>query len=568
MQRAQRCSALAVPSSWSSRSYSLPTQTRNHLSRWASSVPSFNLEYSDVKGKQGTERRRNPTFVNRLRLESLQDGLDLHGNKQIIIPDSLAETLRAHREANRDSIIIRKRKSSGAGNVPSSHFKVPNEALRLELDRDTKQKGSRNVNRRRQEEYQGQIRGLAMDWEIIGDIARYMAHPWMRSLYEQGETRDLAVERLSKEIRAADAFFTPTAKEVTAAARAVKDIESAVTTASPLFAKLDLIGSRASGLATPLSDLDLNLLANHRPGRSSENSSTDTLSVLFRTMKFGKKKVENPTIETSYFAANARVPIIVGLHGPSGLEFQIQSASSGYGTLETVKCLAAEYPTLTPLFKILKQTLKMRGLADGARGGLTSYPLLIMIAVSLKQNAARSDPYDVATHLLQFLEFYSELDFYNTGITHTPSNHLKLPATNVTAASQFADEETALATISLVTQDPVGAIPMLFDTKHKMTMIHRPKNNFMMTLHDPANPYNDLGRSAYWIKHIQATFMDIHSKLKELMFKWDACIRAEGQTTKTPPSLLSPLIRGDYSMYNLERTRLSSWLDDKISPKS
>lgn len=489
--------------------------------------------------------------------KSLQRDQNLHEDQQIIIPDSLAETLRAHRKANQESVLIRKRNTIGGNHVPVSPRQVKNEALHLGLDRDEKQDCGKRP------EYEGKSRGLSLDWDIIGDVARYLGEPWMKSLDDQGISRESAVERLSKEIRAADAFFTPTAREVAAAKRAVKDIESFVTTGDESIARLDLIGSRASGLAMPLSDLDLNLLPYDTLERSNENASSEALRALHKRMRFGKPKNQHPDIQTMYFAAKARVPIIVGLHGPTGLEFQIQSASTGYGSLETIRCMAAEYPTLTALFKVVKQMLKMRSLADGSHGGLTSYPLLIMIAVSLKQNAAQTDPYDVGSHLLHFLELYSKLDFYSTGITHAPSRHLRTSTTDATAASFFADEQTALSTIGLVTQDPVGAVPMLFDSGHKLRLIHGRQDNFMMTLHDPANPYNDLGRSAYLIKHIQATFLNVYSELKECMSSWDRQIRAEGQAPAKPPSLLRPLIQGDYSMYNLERKRLSSWLGEQ-----
>lgn len=554
MRRAQRWSALAVRSAWSPISKPVPLRAQypSRLSRSASSVPKFvNREKEAVSVEPPKRSRPNPAHNDQ----------NLHGDQQLIIPDSLAETLRAHRKANQDSVIIRKRNTLSGRYEAGPRTKRDYAAVHVELDRAEHP----SSNKRKQfQEYEGKSKGLSLDWEIIGNgIARYMGQPWMRSLDEKGPSRDSSKERLSKEIRAADAFFTPTQKEVAAARRAVNDIESVVRASDGTFHRLDLIGSRASGLATPLSDIDLNCLTSDDPGQAEiqPNVAIKALGVLFKNMRFGKRADED-VIMTSYFAAKARIPIIVGVHSPTGLEFQIQSASSGYGTLETVKCLSAEYPTLTALFKILKQMLKMRGLADGRHGGLTSYPLLIMIAVSLKQNAAQTDPYDVGLHLLQFLDFYSTLDFYNTGITHTPSRHVTTSSANAAAESFYTNEQTALSTIDLVTQDPIGAIPMLFNVKHKLDVVHEPKNDFMMTLHDPANPYNDLGRSAHMIKHIQATFMDIRSKLRKEMSLWDRDIRAGGQSQSRPSSLLHPLIKGDYSMYNLERTRVSAWLDN------
>ena len=568
MRRSQRWTALAFRPTWAPvvEPGLLQKQNLRVLVRRASSVPRSNSSEPHVRGEKATIPTR------RLKSEFSLNHQNLHDDQQIIIPDSLADTLRAHRKANEESILIRKRNTARDSTSPNKPYTKPyklnSDAVHLDLDRDEKEVSSHP-------DYEGKIRGLSFDWEVLNEIGRDLSQPWMKLLDSDDSTRvrDSAADRLSKEIRAVDALFTPSAKEVEAAKLAVKDIQSAVITTDTgdvSSSKLDLIGSRASGLTTPLSDLDLNLVLGETLKPSSDNASFRALAELANRLKYGdnkqrgKKKHRNPAIQVSYFASKARVPIIVGLHAPTGLEFQIQCASTGYGSLETVKLLAAEYPTITALFKVIKQMLKMRGLADGSKGGLSSYPLLIMIAVALKQDVAQSNPYDIGSHLLHFLKFYSRLDFYKEGITHVPSKHLLILDSDATAESFFTKQK-ALGSIDLITQDPVGAIPMLFNRRHTLHEIHRFDNSFKMTLHDPANPYNDLGRSAYQIKHVQATFLDLSVRLKERMSEWDRNIRAYGEPTKhgVKPSLLSPLLRGDYSMYNLERNRLCSWIDEQ-----
>lgn len=537
--------------------------------RFASSIPKrapSAKRPSDYQREVEPRRKKNghgdwsPTLdqdARRLR-DSAPRALPIHDDREIIDPLSLERTLQAHQQANRESIIIRHTRSTAPVESGLKHEKkVPTESAHLDLEREDVQSG-----RGPWEDYTGAPRPLSLDWEIIGGISRNLSLPWLSVLGDRQLTRDLAAARLSEEIRAADQYFSPSQAEREATHNAVKTLENFVLKADLAHVKLDIIGSRASGLATPLSDLDLNLVVAEQEDEETsrrKGQNPKLLANLFRTMKWGKNNKRQFSI--AYYAAHARVPIIVGTH-LSGLEFQIQSASSCYGSLEVVKHLCAEYPTLRALFKLIKQSLKMRGLSDGHLGGLTSYPLINMITVSLKRNAKTTDDFDYGKHLIQFLEYWSTIDLYTTGITHLPSSYLTRTGTAAAAAADpFRDADSAARSIDLITQDPVGAKPIEFDVRKDLADIHEGQNNFMMTLHDPANPHNDLGRSVNAIKHVQATFMDMLAKLKSDMSEWDRQIRANGDAGKNPPSLLRSLIEGDYSLYNMERKRITAHKD-------
>jgi len=447
-------------------------------------------------------------------------------------------TLVAHQEANAKQVEIKQiaTNTSTAWASRIGDWSVKRMALEREQSSDAP-----GV-----QDYEGKPRPLALDWEIIGNVPRYLRLPWMQELDAQFRSTQSALQRLTTEIQAANTLFSPTAEEASAAQRALSDIEACARIGCKSLERLDVIGSRASGLATALSDLDLNFVSKD----SAQKAHADPLTVLWRYIRFGMP--QRDLILASYYAKQARVPIIVGTHAPTGLEFQIQNATTGYGSLELVKGLRAEWPTLQALFKVLKQALQMRGLCKGQHGGLTSYPLLNMIVVSLKLHQNQTDSHDCGKQLLQFLRFWSEIDFYTTGITHHPSRYL------LGRLSKYEKDNplTARNAIDLITQDPIAAVPVKFDVRKNLADIHEGRDHFRMTLHDPANPYNDLGRSAYYIKHIQATLMSMHQKLKEDMSEWDRQIRAEGQAEERPVALLRSLIEGDYSIYNMHRRRL------------
>ncbi|KAJ9663371.1 hypothetical protein H2198_000888 [Neophaeococcomyces mojaviensis] len=543
MQSTQRWSASLFRSKWLFSAFRIPHSLPKILVRRASSIPAPPVRHSNF---DDARRRRKPKVWER---ESDGQGLSyleprvkprrIEDDKSgLIDTNSLLNTLVAHQKANAQQIEIKEIATDASSLWVSKIGDWSYKRMALEKENTLEVQGPLD--------YEGKPRPLALDWEIIGDVPRYLRLPWMKELDAKGASTEPALQRLKSEIQAADTFFSPTAEEADAAQRALSDIESCVKKATKGLERLDLIGSRASGLATALSDLDLNFV----PKDSVQQPHTSPLTKVWRHIRFVRP--QGGPILASYYAKQARVPIIVGTHGSTGLEFQIQNATTGYGSLELVKGLRAEWPTLQALFKVLKQALQMRGLCKGQHGGITSYPLLNMIVVSLKLHQGHTNPHDSSKQLLEFLRFWSEIDFYATGITHHPSKYLW------SRLGKYDKENplTAFNAIDLITQDPIAAIPVQFDVRKNLIDIHEGRDHFRMTLHDPANPYNDLGRSAHLIKHIQATFMVMHEKLKEDMSNWDQRIRVDGQAEVRPVSLLRSLIEGDYSIYNMHRRRL------------
>lgn len=466
-------------------------------------------------------------------------------DEDVIVSSSLSETLQAHKNANASGPVIRRVNRSSSPIRTNSKLKSTvrsSSSIGLELNRNTNHAGSARGLR----DYEGRVCPLDMAWEIIGQVPRSLRLPWMRTLDLDGSFQEIAQDRLSAEIQAADAFFTPGKEEVQSAFDAWKELESYLQGYRPDL-KLDLIGSRVSGLAMPLSDLDFNI--------KITSGHDKILESIWSKMKYEKEP--RKVVETSYSALFARVPILVGIHMKTGLEIQVQHADTGYGSLETVKGLLAEHPNLRPLFKVLRQMTKIRGLNLGG-GRITSYPLLNMIAVVLKLNPQECAPRHLGLNLLKFLDFWTDgIDLYNTGITHIPSPYVQSQLGPFdTTQEYFADEKTALDTISMVVHDPVGARPAFFNKRSDLHELHKGHDDYMLVLHDPANPYNDLGGNLFKIKHLQATLIDIKQRLKQDMAQWDRISRSGGQHKAPSASLLKHFLEGDYTLYNLERKRL------------
>lgn len=396
------------------------------------------------------------------------------------------------------------------------------------------------------------------------NLPRQMSCPWLAHVIPTADDRNASLNRLGEEISAASMYFRPTKSEAAAVRQAVSDLTQLILDLPKMqvnstITDVNLIGSRASGFAHATSDIDLNIVTD-RPEEEDALQLAYVRELLRSIYKYWKYMPE--AHEHREFAkpteciAHARVPILVGIHTKLGLEFQLQSASTGYGSLGFMKLAQAEYPTVVPLFHVIKQMLAMRDLCDGARGGITSYPVFNMILASLKLHETPIDLANIGQQLIDFLEFWSTIDTYKVGITHIPSPHLLArmsspPGGPIKGKNLYAHPDFTAS----VTQDPVGATPVKFSPTHALGDFYNGDNDFHLVLHDPANPHNNLGRAVHRIKDIQATMYTALTDLQARLTKWDESQRDhQSQNTKLP--ILNPLIQGDYTNYTLDRKRL------------
>ena len=364
---------------------------------------------------------------------------------------------------------------------------------------------------------------LLRQWRVSDSIPFRRTFPWTAHVSEASHQL-AAPERLVAEIEAFDSYITPSDDERQVVIQVMNDVDAALALATENSA-LEIIGSRSSGLAMPLSDIDLNIVPTE--GRSDDVFGRETSLANLRKIHKSMRKCSR-AFRFVEFVNRAKIPIVRAVHRATGLDVQVQQTISAYNSTKYVAVYMRQYPTLRSLFILLRHLLIMRGLSDGSQNGLSSYPLLNMILASLKLDEEKAGTEDVGGQLLSFLKLFSELDFDVVGLSVVPAKMLpKL---------RPADDRNSRHL--QITSDTDWAL-------------HNEGFPYAMYLRDPADPSNDLGKSCALIKHIQATFLAARTSIIEGMSEW-----TRGADEGKNISILE-YWGGDYTIYQLERASLS-----------
>ena len=368
-----------------------------------------------------------------------------------------------------------------------------------------------------------------------------------------------AVERLAAEIHAFENYTSPSKEEHHAADYACQDLVEFIKEMGDGLV-VDIIGSRATSLADPLSDLDINVSHPHQrqaSHASMEKSSFNILRDIHNSLRKSSSTIGDLSasrIQVHHFVREARVPLIQCYHRATALPIQIQSTPRTYDSREYVKAALQEYPSLRGLFKVFKQILQMRGLTIGSSGGITSYPLFQMIVAALKLSGGRYYTADVGHQFLYILDFYSDFDFSKQGLITEPFAVFS----KAVRWARNLDEEMEEAQNEKEFGGQVHPHQRAFVFRNQNQGKLRSTTEHLMTLQDPASPINDLGRSCWRILDVQETFITLRAEVKRAMAEWDHLPRrstgAEGQFSL--PSLLEPCVGGDYRIYEQERDDL------------
>ncbi|KAK7885470.1 hypothetical protein LTR67_010263 [Exophiala xenobiotica] len=486
--------------------------------------------------------------------------------------DSLRNTLRAHRAANRASVIrkvvgegrttrlqigsfldeppLRPPKDASKGRKQGARFFLGNINGRTALLSGTQsppQKGQFGKG------HKGSYRDLSGLWRLKENesaLPTRVRLPWLAHVPSHGaRTGPSALDRLSDEIRAFEVYIAPAQAEKRAAENALSEIVRAIQIADENL-DVDIIGSRATGLDDPLSDLDLNVTSTLSPASLNRlRTPVEILDLLEQAFRGRHRSVrlELRPLDVVVNLRHAKVPILVCQHKQSGLPVQIQSTPRTLDNTDYVKAVLQEYPTLRSLYKVLKQTLAMRGLHIGNHGGLTSYPLIIMIVAALKFSEGKFERMDVARQFLYFLDMYAEVDFSTQGISTRPLGYFPkgIKTNEFTQRSLVNDQDSA----ALYKEELSG---------QRRMSVQQKGNVQYMTLQDPADPFNELGRNAYQVKDIQETLISLRTQLKEAMAEWDRTVlgRVLSDEHLRSRSLLERCVGGDYRVYESERGEL------------
>ncbi|KAL8775049.1 MAG: hypothetical protein Q9209_000528 [Squamulea sp. 1 TL-2023] len=370
-----------------------------------------------------------------------------------------------------------------------------------------------------------------LDYKAKGNHAM---RPWLRHLHHlEGD----ALQRLGNEIKAFESYMALSRDELYATRRVALDVKSFILTTLNEVS-CEVVGSYSTGLALPFSDIDIAVSLPAVEAEAVAHSKSPRglkFQKVYRNALYEVRKAfsSDPRFSRAELVF-ARIPIVRVIHRKTNQEIQVQVKAGNNSQQQHTLAYLAEYPSLRPLYVVLRLCLEMRGLAVPYEGGLGSYPILISIVNALKNASGQHDPHDLGSQLLHVLKFYETNDLYRYGFSVDPPRLFRKDR-----KSMAAEERLTRAT------DPVLSG---IDSMDKL----RPLRPYLLCLQDPADPKNDLGRKAYAIKHIQRTFAVARQTILEAMEVWDR----HSNKSFTSVGLLDALVQANYRHFQNDRAKL------------
>ena len=522
------------------------------------------------------------------------DGKTLARNEQDakdIVVNDLSATLEAHRASNR-AVVIRKLNSNPPIGLPFKRLSPEegsgrgSEVKKTHKEKKSKEKKSKPdlrqtwpadsvqakeiygrigtkgktgttgfVKKAGTLEYTGAEAPRKAPWGLSRrSKEKQMDRPWLQYIKTTGDDKperyDLGSrqgccdmdQNLTNEIKAYEAYMRLSPREEAASELVISDVNSVARYESNLK-PLTLLGSRSTGLATPISDFDFSLTQPiSRPGgwtipprkdsvsQPHVSNSETRLKAVKALRKVNRHFHSSKKFSNTELIRFARVPIIRSTHIATGLDVQIQTRVSLKASDQYTIAYLSEFPSLRPLYIILRYCLKIRDLTTVFEGGLGSYPLLMMIVTALKHSSGKFASGDLGGQLLHVLEFYGDADLYEVGFSANPPCIF-----DKQKKTRSLGERIQSSGINLV------------QTFH-------PQKPYLLCLQDPADDTNDLGRNTYAIKHIQATFRRLKESIQRDLRSEDNF--SNGKPRARIGSYLDCLVRADYRHFEERRCRV------------
>jgi len=279
--------------------------------------------------------------------------------------------------------------------------------------------------------------------------------PWVKGPYNQPSS-------LHHEILDFVEFISPTNQEklnreelIQSLCKVVKNLWSK--------AEVEVFGSSKTDLYLPTSDIDCVVLG-----------ETDQLPAALYTLSLKLTEISDP--DQVQVLSNAKVPIVKCVSKKFDIPIDIGfHQTSGVSNTAIVTKLLSEYPPLRPLVIVLKYFLKTRGLHEPYSGGIGSYGLILMVTSFLQTwNKTNETPTDYGLLLVEFLALFGKHFNYTThGIS-------------VLQNSYFQKTEKGWLD---------------------------PNRTFLLSIEDPNDPTNDVGRSSFRIMDVRLAFGFAYSVL-------------------------------------------------------
>ncbi|KAI9797228.1 MAG: hypothetical protein M1835_001584 [Candelina submexicana] len=368
--------------------------------------------------------------------------------------------------------------------------------------------------------------------------------------------------RLHAEILAFHDLMRLDHNEVCARDCLVQSLEAIVDRLRPCT-RLEVFGSTVTGISLPTSDIDLQIIdpdiENYSLERGPSSGRRQSLRFLLRQLETFKNVFTEGKQYHRISIRYARVPVLAATHRKSGLDIQVSTINDQLASQEYVKNYLVEFPTIRPLFVVVRRMLEMRGLTDVYAGGLGSYSIFMMIVAFLKLHPPfRTDEFSLGRQLCDFFSFYAEFNVYQLGLSIEPP--VKFPKYPVGGKPTLNAKEAIALDSVLQGRQQINTINEL--------------QPYLLCLQDPANPKNDLGKKAYGIKHIQKTFSIARHNIDECIRIWeDNQSKASSShdveyAVLEKAGLLWPVVGGNYRSFERRRERIRRYGKEMVGERA
>ncbi|KAH0285797.1 hypothetical protein M436DRAFT_49763 [Aureobasidium namibiae CBS 147.97] len=369
-------------------------------------------------------------------------------------------------------------------------------------------------------DYTGFPRGI-----ISGLKGSGRQEPWARRPKHNG-IKYTMTEWLDAELLNFAQWMETTPAENAARAKLSETLLDLIKQVDPAL-QVETFGSQATGLSMPNSDIDIRIVDpavdNHPYQGDSEDKEAkrawaiETSRLRKSIMIFHLRDIQSALAKHKDFEKiesneSAFVPLIKAVHKHTGLKIQIVASKDTSASRDAIKKYLAEYSTLEPVFMVLKTTLHLRNLSDPWYGGVGSYTLFMMCVAALKHSDAQQQE-------KQEQEQNSNNALYHSlkqrSLSHDFLHTLNFWG-NIDTTKVAVSVDPFAVFAKKVRQDWRDLIARKTDkslfARHHLAVPHA-KKPYILHLQDPAEPYNNLGRSALAIKDIQATFSKLYDDL-------------------------------------------------------
>ncbi|KXT17816.1 hypothetical protein AC579_5362 [Pseudocercospora musae] len=316
--------------------------------------------------------------------------------------------------------------------------------------------------------------------------------------------------QLEGELKAFAEWIQPTANERIARKAVVEEtmnlVRDSLKDDVSITTEMELHGSEKTGLALPWSDIDIRIW----DGRKAPVKAGYSAARLLHRLRLVADAMRSSDKWTLVTVRDGAYPILNAQHKESGLDVQIVAAGTNSHAQEAVvkQCLE-DMPYLRAVFYAVRTFFGMRNFNDVFTGGLGSYGIFILLLATLLRNPVRPNRYrpdhgPQNPHATAFTTFFETLDPITTTRGSKPlSINLKKFAISCFPRTKFlkhapSPELQKYVALAEKRGDNIRAGQWRMSQRNEWMP-------YLLTLQDPANPHNDLGRKTYAIKHILAT---------------------------------------------------------------